>query len=95
MLYPGNQAFYTGMGFHVPRLASGMVASGAVVVNFQAVLLFQLGAQFCQGFIVLERVMDRMFNGMDFVDGDMDMQVFGVAVDGTDTLVVFEAKASA
>ena len=95
MLYPGNQAFYTGMGFHVPCPARAVVTLGAVVVNFQAVLLFQLGAQFCQGFIILEGIMDRMFNGMDFVDGNMDMQVFGIAVDGTDTLVVFEAKASA
>ncbi len=72
-----------------------MVSPGAVVVNFQAVLLFELGAQFRQGFIILEGVMDSMFNGMDFVDGNMDMQVFGVAVDGTDALAVFEAKASA
>jgi hypothetical protein len=35
--------------------------------------------------------MDSVLAGVNFVDGNMEMQVVGVAVDGTDALVFFKA----
>ena len=76
------------MSFHVGRPAFGDAARRGVVVFFQPVVAFQDFAQLAQRPIGLEGFVHRVARRVNLVDGDVDVQVVGVVVHGTDSLML-------
>jgi hypothetical protein len=77
---------------HVGRPALGPALAWFVVVALQAVVALQGRAEFGQRPVRVVRLVHRVPRRVNLVDGDVDVQVVGVVVNGTDTLMLAEAK---
>jgi len=87
-LDPTEQAFNACMTFHVGSSILGASLLRLVVVTFQAVVKFQPLAKLTQGFVVVVGRVYRVTGGVNLVDGDMNVQVVGVVVHRTDSLML-------
>ena len=93
--HPAEEALDTGMALHVGRTPFGHRPSREVVVWLQAVLTLERRAQRGQRAVRLERLVHRVPFRMDLVDGDVQVQVVGVAMHRAHALVVAVTQARA
>ncbi len=91
-LDPAKQAFDACMTFHIGRAILRAALLRLVVVTLQAVVEFQPLAKLAQDLVVVVGRVDRIAGGVNLVDRNMDVQVVGVVVNGTDTLVIAVAE---
>ena len=87
-LDPADQAFNAGMPLHVGGPALRAALARLVVVALQAVVALQGRAEFRQRPVRVVRLVHRVPRRVNLVDGDVDVQVVGVVVDGTDSLML-------
>jgi hypothetical protein len=92
---PAEQAFDARVPLHVVGPVLGPAFLCLVVVALQPVLAFQLLAELAQRLVVAVRVVDRVAGRVDLVDGDVQVQVVGVVVHGTDALMLAVAQSLA
>jgi hypothetical protein len=85
---PAEQALDARVPLHVvgPVLSPALLC--LVVVALQPVFAFQLLAELAERLVVAVRVVDRVAGRADLVDGDVQVQVVGVVVHGTDALML-------
>jgi hypothetical protein len=92
---PAEQALDARVPFHVVGPVLGPALLCLVVVALQPVLAFQLLAELAQRLVVAVRVVDRVAGRVNLVDGDVQVQVVGVVVHGTDALMLAVAQSLA
>jgi hypothetical protein len=76
------------MTFHIGSAILRATLLRLVVVALQAVVEFQPLAKLAQDLVVVVGRVDRIAGGVNLVDRNMDVQVVGVVVNGTDTLMI-------
>jgi hypothetical protein len=87
-LDPADQAFDAGMPLHVGRPVFGTALAWFVVVPLQPVIAFQGRAKLGQRTMRVVRFVHRVPGRVNLVDGDVDVQVVGVVMNGTDALML-------
>ena len=87
-LDPAKQALNAGMTFHIGRAILRTALLRLVVVTLQAEVEFQPLAKLAQDLVVVVGRVDGIAGGVNLVDGNMDVQVVGVVVNGTDPLMI-------
>jgi hypothetical protein len=92
---PAEQALDARVPLHVVGPVLGPALLCLVVVALQPVLAFQLLAELAQRLVVAVRVVDRVAGRVNLVDGDVQVEVVGVVVHGTDALMLGVAQSLA
>ena len=94
-LDPPDQAFHASMPLHVCRPTLGTASARFVVVWLQSVVVLQGRAKLGQRPMRVVRLVHREPRRVNLVDGDVDVQIFGVVVNGTDALMLAVAQSRA
>ena len=94
-LYPAGQRFNISSFFHIDRRIGPGLRSERVIIHGQPILPFQFGTDTSQLPMIIEGLMNSQLFRMNLVDGDVQVEVFRIAVQNRHALVSSIAKAFA